>query len=84
MFGEASFLLCQLPLLVFRSNVIVVINAGPRLGVRVSSLALATSSSSQRIQFCGQLRLRLDEGAAIIAHRLVAGVGILGEESKSR
>jgi hypothetical protein len=49
----------------------------------MGSLALAASSSTKSIQLGRQLGLRLDERAAVITHRLVASVGVLGEERKS-
>lgn len=64
------------------SHVIVIIDARSRL--RVRSLALAASGRTQRIELSGKLCLRLDERTTIIAHWLVAGVGVLGEESKPR
>lgn len=57
-----------------RVRVIVVIDAS-------TSLAIATSGSTKSIELSVELSLRLDERAAIVTHRLVAGIGVLREQS---
>lgn len=49
-------------------------------GVVSRALGIPTSGGTQGIQFGGELSLRLDERATVIAHRLVAGVGVLGHD----
>lgn len=42
-----------------------------------SALAFTTSSSTQCVELSVELSLRLDEGATVVAHGLVSGVGVL-------
>lgn len=80
---EATLLGSELSLFL-RGEVVVIVDAAPRLGVGVSALALATCSCAQCIQFSGKRRLRLDERSAVITHGLVASIGVLGEQGESR
>jgi len=77
---EATLFECHLALLqgVVVDDIVVVVDA------RVRALALATRSSTKSIELRGQLRLRLDERSTVVTHRLVARVGVLGEQSESR
>lgn len=80
MLREATLFECHLALLqgVVVDDIVVVVDA------RVRALALATRSSTKSIELRGQLRLRLDERSTVVTHRLVARVGVLGEQSESR
>lgn len=49
-------------------------------GIVSRALSIPTSGGTQGVQFGGELSLRLDERATVIAHRLVAGVGVLGHD----
>jgi len=62
--------------------VIVIIDATTR--VWVSALALTSRGCTKCVKLSRQLGLRLDEGAAVVAHWLVPGVGVLGEKGESR
>jgi hypothetical protein len=78
---EASLLGRQLTLLkrVGRERVVVVIEAR----ARVRALAFATGSCAKSIKLSGELGLRLDERAAVIAHGLVSGIGVLREQGET-
>jgi len=80
--AKAALLCGHLALLIDRGNVIIVVYARARLGMR--SFAFTTSSGTKSVELGGELGLRLDERAAVIAHRLVAGIGVLGKEGESR
>lgn len=41
---------------------------------------LAAGSGAQSVEFGVELRLRLDEGAAVVAHGLIAGIRVLGAD----
>jgi hypothetical protein len=77
---EPTFLESHLPLLkrVVRDHVVVIVNA------RVRPLALATSSSTKRVELSGKLRLRLDKRSTVVAHWLVTCIRVLREQSESR
>lgn len=47
-------------------------------------LSITTSSGAKGVQFGGDLCLRLDEGAAVIAHWLVSNIRVLRENGKAR
>ncbi|KAH0281834.1 TRP-domain-containing protein, partial [Aureobasidium melanogenum] len=49
-----------------------------------ASLAFTTSGSTQSIKLRVELSLRLDEGTTVVAHGLVSGVGVLGEDGECR
>lgn len=84
MLAKATLLGGHLSLLLGGGDVIIVIDARSRLTVGMSSLALTTSSGTKGIELGGQLSLRFDERATVIAHWLIASVGVLGEQGESR
>ena len=45
--------------------------------VRGGRLHISPGGGPQRVQLRGELALRLDEGAAVVPHRLIPGVGVL-------
>jgi len=59
-------------------GIIIVVQRGP-----VLPLSFATGGCTKSIQLSGQLRLRLDERATVVSHRLIAVVGVLREEGES-
>lgn len=83
MLAEATFFGRYLTLLLGR-EVVLVVDARSGLSVGMSALALAACGSAQSVKLGGKLSLRLDEGSAVIAHRLVTRVGVLGEEGEAR
>ena len=49
--------------------------------LEIPHLLVSTSGRTQGVELSGELGLRLDEGATVVAHGLVAGVGVLGDDS---
>lgn len=56
--------------------VIIIFDARSLVGVAV--LVLASRSSSQCVKLSVERGLRLDEASTVVAHWLVAGIGVLG------
>ena len=50
------------------------------LMITVAVLNISTSGGTKGVQFGGQLGLGLDERSAVVPHRLVAGIGVLGHD----
>lgn len=63
-----------------RPAILIVFNAS----ALPATLTFTASGDTQCIELSVELSLRLDEGATVIAHRLVSGVGVLGEDGECR
>lgn len=60
-----------------RPGVVLVVLDARAFGVRPPVLPFATRRRAERVELGAQVRLGLDEAAAVVPHRLVAGVGVL-------
>lgn len=79
--GETALLGSHLALIrIARGEGIIIVNGGAGVG----SFAFAAGSRTKRIQLGSKLCLRLNEGAAVIAHGLVPGIRVLREQGEAR
>jgi len=63
-----------------RPTVLIVLNAS----ALPATLAFTTSGSTQCVELGVELSLGLDKRTAVVAHGLVSGVGVLGEDGECR